>query len=263
MKRSFDVTDLYAMAETVETIFFKSRAAPSAAEQFRSVIMNKRPRHSKVAFSEVYQKQDAVIKYLQWFFINHASMSVEETLYFLYEETSETFWPVDTPMLDGNNLENLLHTTAAVLPSFPSIFRHYPLKIFLLDGQHNSRNGEASAVFHADGMESGIRLYRMQTASNFMPAQVLLHELGHLLHIADTQKQKEVPRSFPLFLDKIGADYRPLSQGQLLELFADTFLIAVTFQARLFGDPFPEIPNTVKQGCLEYIRQLCDKTDHK
>ncbi len=65
-----------------------------------------------------------------------------------------------------------------------------------------------------------------------------------------------MPESFPQFLNSIGADVEKLSSAQLLELFADTFLIAVTSRAKDFGDPFPEIKHDVKHRCFSYMEHF-------
>lgn len=67
---------------------------------------------------------------------------------------------------------------------------------------------------------------------------------------------KDVPESFPRFLCSIGADVETLSAAQLLELFADTFLIAVTSQIKDFGDPFPEIKQDIKRFYFSYMEHF-------
>ena len=60
----------------------------------------------------------------------------------------------------------------------------------------------------------------------------------------------------PEFLNGIGANHAALSDYDLLEVFADTFLLDVLSQTREFGNPFPEVDDKTKRCCFEYISSI-------
>ncbi len=131
------------------------------------------------------------------------------------------------------------------------------LVVMLHDGQAEDCNTESTATFDESGMQGMIRIYRMrEKQGGFTATHVFLHELGHLLYMRETKTIKDVPESFPRFLRSMGADAEKLSSAQLLELFTDSFLIAVSSQIKDFGDPFPEIKQNVKRLCFSYMEHF-------
>ena len=122
----------------------------------------------------------------------------------------------------------------------------------------DGRNGESIAVFGDDGCSGTIFLYRMRNdfGGRFTPVAVFLHELGHQLHFHLTGKLYKLPKSFYGHLNSLEADYSNLSGADLLEVFADTFLLAVIHKTKEFGNPFPEIPESTKERCYSYIRNI-------
>ena len=119
-------------------------------------------------------------------------------------------------------------------------------------------NGESIAQFGNDNCCGAIFLYRMWNDfdGRFTPATGLLHELGHQLHFHLTGELHKLPESFYEFLRQLGADYANASEADLLEVFADTFLLAATNKAKEFGDPFPDISENTKERCYSYIRNI-------
>lgn len=113
-------------------------------------------------------------------------------------------------------------------------------------------------MVYCNHCSGAIFLYRMW--NNFdgkvTPASVLLHELGHQLHFRLTGELYKVPESFYGHLDNLGADHSNMSEADLLEVFADTFLLAVIHKTKEFGDPFPEITGKTNQHCFNYIAAL-------
>lgn len=131
----------------------------------------------------------------------------------------------------------------------------HPVDILLIDAQHECLNGETFAMFTAGGMQSCICMYRMQS-EEVNPIHVLLHELGHLLHIKATGTLTDVPDSFKEHLLGLGIDCRKLTTAQLQELFADTFMLAVVCRQPELGMPKPGFSERVLMACYTYIRSL-------
>lgn len=90
----------------------------------------------------------------------------------------------------------------------------------------------------------------------WLDIHVLLHELGHLLHIKATGTLTDVPDSFKEHLLGLGIDCRKLTTAQLRELFADTFMLAVVCRQPELGMPKPGFSERVLMACYTYIRSL-------
>lgn len=134
----------------------------------------------------------------------------------------------------------------------------HPISISIIDAEMDGRNGEPIAIFEDHDCHGAIFLYRLWIDFNgrVSPAMVLLHELGHQLHFHLTGDLYKLPESFYGHLNSLGADYSNLSETDLLEVFADTFLLAVIYKTEEFGDPFPEIAENTKELCYSYIYNI-------
>lgn len=124
-----------------------------------------------------------------------------------------------------------------------------PIEILLIEAQHESRNGESTAIFTQNGMRVSICIYQLQDDSIAAPEHILLHEMGHLLHMRATKTVAAGPVSFIKYLSQLGTDCSKLTTAQLQEVFADTFMLAVIAQTDAFCDPLPQIAAEVKQKC--------------
>ena len=144
------------------------------------------------------------------------------------------------------------------MPYIQRLGKLHPISISIIDTEMDGRNGESIAVFGDDSCSGAIFLYRMWNdfGGRFTPATVLLHELGHQLHFHLTGALRRLPESFYAFLRQLGADDTNASDADMLELFADTFLLAVIHKTKEFGDPFPEISEKIKEHCYSYIRNI-------
>lgn len=253
----YDLSDVFAMSETVESVLKQSVRDEKAVTKFITAVMAEPTHFQSVASAKVYQRKDAVVKYLQCFMQSHAMLGAEKCLALLFRSADQRFWPAGTPMLKLTDIQKAFQAVNTLFSYSEKVFDRHPLIIMLHDGQVEDRNAETTAMFDENGMQGMIRIYRMQkNQGDFTAMHVFLHELGHLLHMCETRTIKDVPKSFPRFLRSIGADVEKLSSTQLLELFADTFLIAVTSQAKEFDDPFPEIEIDVKQLCFSYMEHF-------
>ncbi len=58
------------------------------------------------------------------------------------------------------------------------------------------------------------------------------------------------------FKSPVPNDRMPSNAADLLEAFADTFLLAAIYKAKEFGDPFPEISENTKECCYSYIYNI-------
>ena len=114
------------------------------------------------------------------------------------------------------------------------------------------------AVFTPDGIWGCICMYRMRE-ERLSPIPVLLHELGHLLHIRETGGMGQVPSSFVTYLRCLGAQTDALSIPQLQDVFADTFMLAVMSQHPELEVPIPGLSDQVLRASYQYIQAFFDE----
>ena len=101
-------------------------------------------------------------------------------------------------------------------------------------------------------------MYRMREKS-LSPIPVLLHELGHLLHIRKTGAMDQVPSSFVTLLRRLGTEPDALTILQLQDVFADTFMLAVMGQHPELEVPIPELSDQVLRASYQYIQAFFDE----
>lgn len=250
----FDIMNLFEETENIITELDEENEL--AAVDFANRIFSERPACTATESYAVYQ-DDAVIRYAQWFLTCNKELGIDRCIDGLHQYAGR-FWYADTPILTEGDVAKVFQMVDTLFSHSQKILGTHPVDILLIDAQHECLNGETSAVFTTRGMQGCICIYRMQS-EEVSPIHVLLHELGHLLHIKVTGTLTDIPDSFKDHLLRLGIDCRKLTTAQLRELFADTFLLAVISQTVEFGDPFPDISPQRKQACYEYIRYCFDK----
>lgn len=179
----------------------------------------------------------------------------------LWQRLHHEIYPSDTALIQLNEIERVLAVADELFPFSEKLIKEQFLTICIIDDAIKGRNGEATAYVDGKLAEGGIFLYRMWSdlGRNFTPCTVLLHELGHQLHIYLTKTLDTVPESFRTYLKGIGTDPDTLNSEDVLEVFADTFLLAVLYKTKEFGDPFPDIDEATKEICYTYIKTLFDQ----
>ena len=100
-------------------------------------------------------------------------------------------------------------------------------------------------------------MYRMRE-ENLSPIPVLLHELGHLLHIRETGAMDQVPSSFVTLLRRLGTEPDALTILQLQDVFADTFMLAVMSRYPELEPPIPGLSEQALNASYEYMSTLLD-----
>ena len=251
---AFDIMNLFEETENVITELDEGNEV--AAVDFANRILSMSPSCSATESYTVYQ-DDAVIRYAQWYLTCNKELGIERCMDGLHQYAGR-FWYADTPILTEGDVAKVFQMVDTLFSYSQKILGTHPVDILLIDTQHERLNGETSAVLTVGGMRGCICMYRMQS-EEVNPTHVLLHELGHLLHIKVTGTLTDIPDSFNEHLLGLGIDCRKLTTAQLRELFADTFLLAVISQTIEFEDPFPDISPQRKQACYEYIKCCFDK----
>lgn len=253
--KSYDLSDIFAAVDTIDTVAEECDDDISAADKLVKEIMACKTKQKKIGYVHVYQDEDAVIRYLQWFIRLNATGTSADCMDMLLSDMSERFWAMSTPILDLDKIQNILAKVNVLFAYSERVLKNCPLDILIIDAQHDLRSAETTASFTGNGMQAIMRFYRSQN-DGLNPAHIFLHELGHLLHMYLTKTIKSVPDSFSQYLNVLGVDTAKLSPEQLPELFADAFLMAVISQCNDIGDPFPEVAAGIKQLCFSYISRL-------
>jgi len=249
----FDIMDLFEETEDVLTEL--DEGSELAAVDFANRILSVSPSGSATESYTVYQ-DDAVMRYAQWFLASNKELGINCCIDGLHQYASR-FWHADTPTLTEDGVTTVFQMVDALFSYSQKVLDKHPIDILLIDAQHERLNGETSAVFTTEGMQGCICMYRRQN-EDIIPIHVLLHELGHLIHIKATGTLTNIPDSFKEHLLGLGIDCRKLTTAQLQELFADTFMLAVVNKRSELGMPKPGFSERVLMACYTYIRSLFD-----
>ena len=244
----FDLLTLFE--ETDIALTSLNEGDESAAEAFAKRIFSLRPAHVSGTGYMLYQ-EDAAARYAQWILNMNRELGIVPCIEVLYQFTGQ-FWSSDTPALTEEQVDMVLQMVDQVFCYTQKVSPAQPIEILLFDVQHESLNGETTAVFTPDGMRGCICMYRMREEA-LSPIAVLLHELGHLLHIRETSSMDQIPSSFVTFLRRLGAEPDALTMLQLQDVFADTFMLAVMSQYPELKAPIPDISTAAVRACYEYI----------
>lgn len=250
----FDLLTLFEEAEAALTRW--DEGDESAVEAFAKRIFSLRPVYVSGTGYMLY-REDAVTRYAQWILNMNRELGVVPCIEALYQFSGQ-LWPSDTPALTGEQVDMVFQMADQVFCYTQKVSPAQPIEILLFDAQHESLNGETTAVFMPDGIRGCICMYRMRE-ENLSPIPVLLHELGHLLHIRETGAMDQVPSSFVTLLRRLGTEPDALTILQLQDVFADTFMLAVMGQHPELEVPIPELSDQVLRASYQYIQAFFDE----
>lgn len=250
----FDIMNLFEETENVLTELDEGNDL--AATDFVNRIFSMFPSYSATKNYAVYQ-DDAVLRYIQWYLTCNKELGIDRCMDGLHQYAGR-FWYADTPTLAEADVAMVFQMVDALFSYSQKVLGTHPVNILLIEAQHECLNGETSAVFTAGGMQGCICMYQMQSGE-VNPIHVLLHELGHLLHIRVTGTLTEIPKSFGRHLLSLGIDCSRLTAAQLHELFADTFMLAVINKHPELGAPGSNFSAETLAHCYKYICALFDR----
>ena len=206
----------------------------------------------------LYTEENAVIRYAQQFLKNNMELGIENAIEALALHAAR-FDYADAPMLTPETVTNILNGVGKVFPYAEKVIGNNPVEILLIETQQESRNGESTAIFTPTWIHGSICIYQLQDDCTAAPEHILLHELGHLLHMRATGTVTDVPASFIEYLSQLGTDCSKLTTSQLQEAFADTFMLAVVYKYPMWGVPVEGIPPQAQEMCYAYIHTLFDQ----
>ena len=251
----FDFSNLCALRDTLSHLMERYEEDENAFRQFYDAVAEKTLCPHSIGSIRTYNGSDAVLEYIRWFYATTPSTSLDDSTDALYLHLEDKASCSDREEIDYPTIHRVL---AVVNNLFSFSQKLHPISISVVDAEMGGCNGESVALFGDDGCCGAIFLYRMWNDfdGRFTPAMVLLHELGHQLHIHLTGELRKLPESFYAFLRQLGADDTNASKADSLEVFADTFLLAVVYKTKEFGDPFPEISESTKKRCYSYIYNI-------
>lgn len=257
---TYNFENILCLKSTLQAVMcdYENNDNTKALQQFFDEAMEITPVPSSTSFARIYEGKDSVLQFIRWFYATIPSAGIDDCTDALYEHLCDRMFSSETTIIDVPTIHSVLDAIDQLFPFFKIVTNNTPLSISIIDAETSDRNGESIAIIDEYGIRGAIFLYRMwdDFDGRFTPATVLLHELGHQLHIQATGKLYNVPESFYIHLDSIGADYTNLCETDLIEVFADTFLLAVVHKTKAFGDPFPEINDATKRTCFQYISNL-------
>ena len=140
------------------------------------------------------------------------------------------------------------------------LFKFDKLRISLIDNSFDDVNSFYRAIIMEDDsiMHNIFIPYEMK---NFCHSQIysLLHELGHALHTAITRDVLSVPNSFRIIQEHMFQESLNDMSLQLVEIFADCFVCAVTAGTELEADnPLSIIHLDDKELLIRYFDSLIE-----
>ena len=249
----FDLLTLFEETEAALTRW--DEGDESAAEAFAKRIFSLRPAYVSGTGYMLY-REDAVTRYAQWILNMNRELGVVPCIEALYQFSGQ-FWTSDTPTLTEEQVDMVFQMANQVFCYTQKVSPAQPIEVLLFDAQHETLNGETTAVFTPDGIRGCICMYRMR-AETFSPIPVLLHELGHLLHIRETGGMDQIPSSFRTYLRRLGTEPDDLPILQLQDVFADTFMLAVISRHPELEPPIPRLSEQALNTSYEYMSTLLD-----
>lgn len=252
----FDFFDIPSLSVVLQAVVEElNEGNDAAAFDFAKHILAMHVPCTTTPLCSLYTEENASIRYAQQFLKYNQDLGIVDAVESLAHHTAR-FDYADTPMLTPESVNLVLERVNEVFPYAKTAIGDNPLEILLIESQHESRNGESTAIFTPTGMHGSICIYQLQDDCTAEPEHILLHELGHLLHMRATGTITDVPASFIDYLSQLGTDCSKLTTAQLQEVFADTFMLAVISQISVASNPLPQIAAEVKQKCFQYIDQL-------
>lgn len=250
MNDFFDMVSL--SAATQEAVDALEQGQEDASLNFAKHVLPIDAPHTETALFNLYTEENAVIRFAQWILSSSQESGIDHAVEALSHHCAE-FDYADTPLLTPDSAASVFQAVNALFPYAETVIGKHPIDLLIIDAQHEYRNGESTAVFSDDRMHGCVCIYQLQNDCTSAPEHILLHELGHLLHMNVTGTLTDVPASFIEYLCRLGTDCSRLSAGQLQEVFADTFMLAVLSHHPEWGIPIPGISTAALHVCYEYI----------
>ena len=251
----FDMPTLLAVLQEVTEELDKGN--DNAAVDFAKHVLAMEIPYTATPLYNLYSGENAVIRYAQQFQKYNQELGIDHAVEALAHYAAR-FDYADTPMLTPE-AAIVLKKVCNLFPYAERVIGNNPIEILLIEAQHESRNGESAAIFTNNGMHGSICIYQLQDNCTAAPEHILLHEMGHTLHMRATRTVTDVPASFIEYLSQLGTDCNKLSASQLQDVFADTFMLAVVYKYPAWGVPIDGIPPKAQEMCYAYICTVFDQ----
>lgn len=255
----FDFFDMPTLSAVLQDVIEElNEGNDDAAIEFATHVFTTHVPCIATPLCTLYTEENAVIRYAQQFLKYNQELGIVDAVESLAHHTAR-FDYADTPMLTRKSALSVLNRVCEVFPYAEKVIGNNPIEILLIEAQHEARNGEATAIFMQHGMHGSICIYQLQDDYIAAPEYILLHEMGHLLHMRATGTITDVPASFINYLSQLGTDCSELTTAQLQEVFADTFILAVVYKHPEWGVPIDGITPKTQELCYAYIRTFFDQ----
>lgn len=255
-----NISDLFTLHDVLSNIVdnHDGKGIENSCNEFLEFLNSFSDRSQCRSGIRILENSDSVTEYVRWYCATTPCADITDCIEALYLHIEDHFCQSASELIDLPTVNHVLNTVEQLFPFFQKAVLANDLSISIVDAMRIGRNGESVAIFDGGNYSGAVFLYRLWNDfdGKVTPAAVLLHELGHQIHFRLTGELRKVPNAFREFLNGIGAHHAVLSDDDLLEVFADTFLLAVISRTREFGDPFPEVDDRTKRCCFEYISSL-------
>lgn len=255
----FDFFDMPSLSTVLQDVIEQlNNGNDDTAINFAKQVLVEDVPHTATPLCDLYTEENAVILYAQQFLKYNQELGIDYAVEGLVHHAAR-FDYADTPMMTPESAVHVINRVCEVFPYAEKVIGNNPIEILLIEAQHEARNGEATAIFMQHGMHGSICIYQLQDDYIAAPEYILLHEMGHLLHMRATGTITDVPASFINYLSQLGTDCSKLTTAQLQEVFADTFMLAMLFKHPDWIVPISKISPQAQELCYNYIHAFFDQ----
>lgn len=255
----YDFFDMLMLASAAQDVVDKlEEGEENAAAEFVKYILAIDVPCVSTPHYTLYTEENAVIRFAQIFLESNKRLGFADAIEMLVRH-AEKFDYANTPMLTEAAVADAFQKVTALFPYNEKVIGKRPVEIMLIGEQHESRNGESTALFEPEGMEGSICIYQLRDICTGTPEHILLHELGHLMHMKATGSLTGVPVCLKTYLSQMGIDCSRLSAEQQREIFADTFMLAVISKYPELGVPIPGISGKALEVCYDFVHTFFAK----
>lgn len=259
---NYDFSSIFSLRDTLQAVIQATVAGDlNAPQNFRfavsqqSILSTVRQEDDRF---RILEGADAITEYARWYILSCGSVDLSTLHEFAHD--IECYTKAENQMITTDMVRKVRAFLDQEFNFTEKVLSKYPISVSIIDAAHNTCNGFVTAYWTSERSEGATFLFRMGSHSDSRknPASVLLHELGHHIYLCAAGNEFEVPKDFRDLLGFMNIDASKMKDEDILETFADILIAATTAKTKEFGDPFPNLPQNVREMCFRYIKRVID-----
>ena len=255
---NYDFSTIFALKDTVKEIIDNSTSGDVVGPKNFALALSQKTllsnAHQEDDRFRVLENDDAVAEYARWALLGE-TIDIS-SLRDLHENIEKCFSKATTPIITRETVNQVRAALDREFDFTERFLSKYPISVSIIDAEHTECNGFVTAVWNDPRTEGATFLFRVHHADpNFArtPAAILLHEIGHHVHLCAYGSELDVPKTFYRVMAAHGINVSAMTKHEMRELFADVFSIAMTAHTTEFGEIYPGITPAFKEHCFDYM----------